>query len=102
MSDHSYNHQLVQLITQDFKIEADEMLKADSEEVLLDQLNKLVSFLLDKDMEKLLQTLYRVDVNETLVKTILATSEPTRVSKDLSSAILERLKKKLYYRNKYR
>ena len=73
-----------------------------SEEEILSRLEKVIGYLLDKDMEKLLNTLYRIDVNEQLVKEIFSREQPEFLAFTLSKAILDRQKEKIKFRNQFR
>jgi len=97
--------QATQLIRQAFDLSPTEWLPEGTEfaeEELLIKLEQLVSYLLDKDLEKLLQVLYRIDADERKVKLILANESPERLSRTMAELILERQKMKLKYRNLYR
>ncbi|HAA11160.1 MAG TPA: hypothetical protein DCE41_05425 [Cytophagales bacterium] len=61
-----------------------------------------VRYLLDENMEALLQLCYRVDLPESRVTEILSVSAPDAVAGDLAALILEREMQKVYYRAKYR
>lgn len=50
--------------------------------------------LLDKDLEKLLNICYRIDLSENTLKQILHQSEPDSVASDLAKALWERQKQK--------
>ena len=58
--------------------------------------------LLNRDMQSLLQILYRIDVDEERVKSILALSEPYKVDADLADAVVERVLQKAAFRDKYK
>lgn len=102
MHDSIYHQSLIRLTEQHFHHEELPWNDIESEQKLKVQLDLLVSHLMDHDMERLLQVLYRVDVSEKLVKEILSTQIPSKVSEQLSDAIIKRLKQKLFYRNKYK
>lgn len=72
-----------------------------SEIDLFEAVRQRVKYLLDHDMERLLHMLYRIDVRETLVKEILAVSDPEAVDSELAKAILDRLMQKIRLRAKY-
>lgn len=91
-----------QLIQKDFQIEAESNEVAiHSFERLKNHVTQIVSYLLDKDMSRLLIVLYRIDVGEELVKNILATSHPDLLASNLAEAIISRERKKAEYRLKY-
>lgn len=101
MDNQSYNQELSILIKNDFKIEDASLIVSNREEEIFSNLRKIVAQLLDHDMEKLLQILYRVDVSESKVKRILSLSDPEHLCNELTHAIIDRMKQKLYYRSKY-
>jgi hypothetical protein len=76
----------------------DEKLFALMRERLIDRLN----YLLDHDFEKLLWILYRIDVDEQLVKTTLANSPGKPATELLADLIIQRQIKKAETRIKYR
>ena len=93
--------QLSALIVTDFALEeGNELEKVTSEQELLSALIKVVEYLLDHDFNRLLNILYRIDVDENKVKELFASEEP--VANGLAKAILERQKSKLKFRAKYR
>lgn len=73
-----------------------------SEEDMFEAIRKRVKELLDKDMQRLLHMLYRIDVPESVVRKILAVSDPDVLDADLTEVILIRLKQKIAFRNTYR
>ncbi|WP_157971921.1 hypothetical protein [Pleomorphovibrio marinus] len=74
----------------------------------LDNVDQLVVVLvpvvkhwLDRDMEKLLQFCYRIDLREDKLKVILHESPPGQIAEDLSRAIIDRQCQKIQIRRKY-
>ncbi|NVJ85013.1 MAG: hypothetical protein HWE15_01845 [Algoriphagus sp.] len=55
---------------------------------------KAVGELLNRDLEKLLQICYRIDLSEQRLKEILHESAPDQVAEDLAKALWERQKQK--------
>ena len=72
-----------------------------SEEKAVEVLTKAISQLMDRDMERLLQLCYRVDLAENTLKQILHEAPPERVAADLAQALWERQKQKVILRRKY-
>jgi len=68
---------------------------------LFDAVRLRLKFLLDNDMERLLHTLYRVDVAERRVREVLATSPPDQIDTALTELVLERVEEKMETRRKY-
>lgn len=87
------------LITKDFQLP--EIKEEFSEEKAMAVLTKAISQLMDRNMEKLLQVCYRVDLAENKLKQILHESEPDSVAADLARALWERQKQKVEIRRRY-
>ena len=65
-------------------------------------LEKYINHLLNNDFERLLQGLYRIDVNEESVKKILNVESPEQIAERLTELILERQRQKAITRMQYR
>jgi hypothetical protein len=87
------------LITQNFQLP--EIKEAFSEEKALATLTKAISQLMDRNLERLLQICYRVDLPENTLKRILHESEPGQVAADLAKALWDRQKQKVEMRRRY-
>lgn len=87
------------LITKDFQLP--EIKEDFSEEKALEILTKAISLLMDRNLERLLQVCYRVDLAENKLKQILHESEPDQVAADLAKALWDRQKQKVEIRKKY-
>ena len=72
-----------------------------SEEMALEALTKAISQLMDRDLERLLQICYRIDLAENTLKQILHEAPPERVAADLAQALWARQKQKVILRRKY-
>ena len=90
------------LIVKDLGLEKDLTINGKTHETILEALSKNISYLLDHDLSKLLQALYRIDVNEQAVKQILATEETSEMSMQIAQLILKRELEKVETRNLYR
>lgn len=66
------------------------------------RLTTLISNLLDSDIHGLLNLLYRIDVSELKVKTILATDNPGEMAKKIAALIIERQIQKINTRMRYK
>ena len=92
------------LISKHFGLEQSEIthkLYKDNFNELLQNIERVVSYLLEKDMSRLLTGLYIVDVDEEQFKEIIAKSSPNDVSLNIAKLILQRELKKVEYRKKY-
>lgn len=87
------------LITKDFQLP--EIKEGFSEEKALAVLTKAISQMMDKNLERLLQVCYRIDLAENRLKQILHESEPDYVAADLAKALWERQKQKVEIRRRY-
>lgn len=96
---HSIPQDTFTLLQKDFdfpeKIEEFNEIKA------IEMLTKIISFMLDREFEKLLQVCYRIDLGEEKLKHILHLSEPDAIASDLAKALWERQKMKVEIRRKY-
>lgn len=104
MDDLSLATQSFQLIRKDLGLE--ESISFDGKEHPLDWLEECltrqVSYLLDHDMERLLNALYRIDAHEAEVKALLHASPPELMAANLAHAIIAREKQKVITRQQYR
>ena len=64
-------------------------------------LSKAISQLLNRDLERLLQICYQIDLSEEKLKKILHESEPNQISMELAKALWERQKLKIEIRKRY-
>lgn len=91
--------EIYQLVCQDFSLP--EVKEEFSEEKAVQILTQSVSQLMDRNLEKLLQICYRIDLPEHRLKEILHFSKPEEVAKDLAQALWDRQKLKIEIRKKY-
>ena len=87
------------LVNKDFQLP--EVKEAFSEEKAIALLAKAISQLMDRNLERLLQICYRIDLAENKLKQILHESEPDQVATDLAKALWERQKQKVEIRRRY-
>ena len=66
------------------------------------RLTTLISNLLDSDLQGLLNLLYRIDVSEKKVKTILTTANTGELADQIAALIIERKMQKIITRRKYK
>ncbi len=87
-------------VISDFALEQQQI--PESEEELLDMVSDVVGYLIEKRLEYLMQVLYRLDVDEKLMRQAFApdNSEPVNIS--LAKAIIDRQKKKILTKEEYR
>ena len=88
-------------IRNDFGLESTELVHCDVIQELKSQLSKIISYLIDNDFQRLLNAMYRIDINEEKFKKALATNPPTAVSEAIAQLIIEREMQKVQLRKKY-
>ena len=95
--------QVLQLINKDLQLE-DNTIPATigTLEDLELKLTYIISHLLDRDMSRLMNVLYRIDVSERRIKEVLAFENPERISPAIAQLIIERLLQKVQSKNSYR
>ncbi len=96
------NEEIILSSTQSLQKYFDDDIKASNLDQLKDWLTSEIIKLLMDDMEKLLNILYRIDVNEKNVKEIFAQSNPKLIAPSLAELIIEREIGKAETRIKYR
>ncbi|MDX5339901.1 MAG: hypothetical protein LPK25_12785 [Cyclobacteriaceae bacterium] len=97
--DHSLLEQTYLLVSKDFSLP--EKINEFSEEKAIEILAMAISQLMDRNLERLLQICYRIDLPENRLKQILHESEPDRVAQDLAQALWDRQKQKVEIRRRY-
>ena len=73
----------------------------DTYDIILKRLQPQVQYLLDNDMQFLLNALYRIDVDELKFREALELGEPGSIAKKISILILDRVILKVQTRLKY-
>jgi hypothetical protein len=95
----SLTEETYSLVSKDFQLP--ENPEDFSEEKAIQILAKAISQLMDRNLERLLQICYRIDLAENKLKKILHESEPDQVATDLAKALWERQRQKIEIRRKY-
>lgn len=70
--------------------------------VFLTKLTQIINYLLEKDFQKLLNGLYRIDVSEQKVNEVLHHSAPNAIAKNIAQLVLDRELKKIETRIRYK
>ncbi len=83
----------IQKLNEDLSLKDDKHFKS--------QLEYLVNQLIEKDFSRLVQILYRIDVNELQLKNLLHTNPGTDASILITDLIIERQVQKIEFRMKY-
>lgn len=89
-------HQSLQQIADmaDLETDSNKLQQMTGEDSFLQKLEEIVCYLIEHDFEKLLWILYRIDVDEQRIKTILSHNIPANAPKIMAELILERLRQK--------
>lgn len=96
------NNELVLLSAESLQKYFDTDIKASGYDELKEWLTQQIISLLLNDMEKLLNILYRIDVNEKKVKEVFAQHNPKLIAPLLAELLLERELQKAATRIQYR
>ena len=93
-----------QLILRDFGLEEDrEIGEAKiAFDWLEDYLTIQVNHLLDNDLNRLLNALYRIDIAESKTKELLQLSKTDEIARNIAKAIIERERQKVISRQQFR
>ncbi len=68
---------------------------------IFEAVRRRLRYLLDNDMERLLHTLYRVDVPENQVREVLSITAPGAIDESLTNLVIRRIEEKIETRRKY-
>ena len=92
-----------ELIIRDFHLEEKqvELVSQDMQE-FREKLRMLINYMLDNEFEKLLNAMYRLDINEEKFKLVLSNQESPDVGLDIADLVIEREMQKVITRRKYR
>ena len=71
-------------------------------DILIKKLTVVINDLIDYDMSKLLNILYKIDVNEQQLKQILSEEQPENIAHEIAKLVVYREKQKVLTREKYR
>jgi hypothetical protein len=102
MKDSQVKKEVVQLISQDFYLESDHFqpVPTDPEEIRI-KLKGVIDHLLENDFERLLNAMYRLDIDESKFKQVLSGVYGNDVSGKLAEIIIERELRKVETRKRY-
>ncbi|MBL6447239.1 hypothetical protein JMN32_13030 [Fulvivirga sp. 29W222] len=94
--------QTVSLIKKDLSLDQNALPESvTSIDDLKELLIPVINYLLDRDMPRLLNALYRIDISESKVKEILTVDNPSDIAPKLTTLIIERELQKVITRRKY-
>lgn len=90
------------LIRKDLSLDNDALALQPTMEEFKEKLIQIIRYFLDKEFERLLQAMYRIDINENKLKIALASDPPENVASTIADLIIERELQKVETRRKYR
>lgn len=94
--------QTVSLIKKDLSLDHDSLPESiASIDDLKELLIPVINYLLDRDMTRLLNALYRIDISENKVKQVLMVENPANIASKLAELIVQRELQKVITRRKY-
>lgn len=95
--------QTIGLIQKDLSLNEDSLPgSVTSLDELKNKLIPVIRYLLDKDMTRLLNALYRIDIKESKVKYVLTIENPDNIAPALAEMIIQRELQKIATRKQYR
>jgi len=91
------------LVVSDFNLEEkrDSLISNDFDE-FREKLQDLINYLLDNDFERLLNAMYRLDINEEKFRKALANQLSENIACDIAELVIDREMQKVLTRRKYR
>jgi len=92
---------LLQLVQKDFQLTPADSKKTARTNLLRAYLIEVINDLLDRDFDRLLQAMYRIDISEVDFQKALNTSNPSHVAQKIADLVIERELQKVNTRNKY-
>ena len=91
------------LVVTDFRLEENPFSPVHEDmEAFRQKLRSLIAHLLDHDFERLLQAMYRLDINENKFRKSLSGKFSTDVALEIADLVIERELQKVITRRKYR
>jgi len=81
---------LIEKLSNDFSIENNSLPVQSDISLIKEHLRKKVEVMLEKNYERLMNNLYRIDVNEDKLNTVLKTTNPTELPSVIADLIIER------------
>ncbi len=91
--------EVLSILKKDFDLPAET--KVADEDSLFRLFVPIVSRMLDREFERLLQVCYRIDIGEEKLKKILHESPPENMAEELTRAMIDRQVQKIEIRKKY-
>ncbi|UXP32962.1 hypothetical protein N6H18_03205 [Reichenbachiella agarivorans] len=93
----------VPLLLAHFQLPENELvLREHTSEELEQKLSKIIEYLLNHDLDRLMSTCYKIDLSEQIFKEIITTAAPEEINLSLAREIIKRESQKVITREKYR
>jgi hypothetical protein len=103
MKDKTKMMELKSVIVRDLQlVKEEEMLASENIEMLRDKLIHVIKLLLHTDYQRLLNAMYRLDINEKLFREAFSGMHSPSVAARLADLVIEREKEKIETRKKYK
>ncbi|MEO9967552.1 MAG: hypothetical protein ABJF11_17275 [Reichenbachiella sp.] len=91
------------LIIKHFQLPEEELANSGSSiEELEQSLARIIQYLIDQDMPRLMNAFYKIDLDENVFKRILTTEPTDQMCKSLARAVIKRELQKIETREKYK
>lgn len=97
-----YTNESIRLINKDFNLADTELADVNSLEELKKALARVVQYLIDHDLNRLINAMYRIDIPQHKFERVLTGEKPDLIASSLADLILEREKQKVLTRWRYR
>lgn len=94
--------ELNKCIEKDFDVTSGQLPVPTNQNEVKEKLTRIISYLLDKDFNRLLNIFYRIDLDEKKVAATLSLESPDKLPEKLAELVMERELKKAETRIRYR
>lgn len=102
MNTTSLNNEVKLCLVQDFNLVSSDLETCMNISEIKEKLKDSINYLINRDLNKLLNIFYRIDLNENKVKTILTVAPPSEIASMLADLVIEREIQKASYRLQYK
>ena len=103
MDEQAEAQELKDLIVRDLELHNEEnLLTEENQDKILEKLTQIIKILLVKDYHRLVNAMYRLDINEKLFREAISGMHSPNVASRLAELVLNREKEKIETRKKYK
>jgi hypothetical protein len=103
MEEGTESRELKDLIVRDLELQKEEdILTEDNQDEILKRLTEIINRMLAKDYHRLVNAMYRLDINEKLFREAISGMHSPNVASRLAELVLNREKEKIEMRKKYK